>query len=106
MKWLLAPVRSGQVAALLRSSPHLGSVGASEGLWQASWSLKRSEENQGRPRDGQGFPEIKVGRLYREKPLKNTLGVPWGETKIPFRGIEKRSVTIKDLSKLFSNKFE
>ena len=28
------------------------------------------------------------------------------ETKKPARGIEKRSVTIKDLSKLFSNKSE
>ena len=60
---------------------------------------------QERRRGGQDFPEKKAGRLYRVRPLRNMPVVPWGETKIPFRGIEKRSVTIKDLSKLFSNKF-
>ena len=74
--------------------------------WRVSLWLELVKARGQRRRGGQGFPEKKAGRWYREKPLENTAVEPLSKAKIPFQRIEKRSVTIKDLSKLFSNKFE
>jgi hypothetical protein len=55
-------------------------------------------------RDGRNSPGKKAGNPRREKRLADTPVSAWAETKNPTAGIEKRSVTIKDLSKLFLNK--